>query len=64
MLPIRKKYASFWIYHKLSNSKALVEFCLKNKKVALDNVYFIQGNVLDINIFRLCVYKANLLLNQ
>lgn len=44
--------ATFWVNHLPTNSRALVEFGLKDKKVCLTCIHFIRGNVMDINVFR------------
>jgi hypothetical protein len=44
--------ASFWVNHQPSNSRALVEFGLVDRRVVLTGVFFVRGNVMDINVIR------------
>jgi hypothetical protein len=49
---------TFFIDHKPSHSRVMVEFTLMNKRVVLYAVSFIKGNVLDINTVRACNKRA------
>ncbi len=54
--------ATFWAKHMPSNSLAIIEFQLRDKKVRLSGVYFVQGNVIDIGIVNACARRARLIL--
>lgn len=54
--------ASFWIDHPPSDSRALVEFGLKDRKVFLSGIFFVRGNVIDINAIRAMHKHARLML--
>ena len=53
--------ATFWADHTPSDSRALVEFILQDKKLKL-TVFFVRGNVVDINAVRRCRQTAKELL--
>jgi hypothetical protein len=44
--------ATFWLNHSPSNSRVLVEFDLYKNKVYIASIYFVRGNVVDINAIR------------
>lgn len=54
--------AHFWLEHEPSNSRALAEFILQDKQVKLTTIFFVRGNVIDINVIRLAKQKARELL--
>jgi hypothetical protein len=49
--------ATFWAEHEPSNSRALVEYQLQNKKLKL-TIFFVRGNVIDVNVIRRMKQKA------
>ncbi len=53
--------ATFWADHSPSDSRALVEYILQDKQLKL-TVFFVKGNVVDINAIRHCKQKAKELL--
>lgn len=50
--------ATFWIFHKDSKSRAMIEFGLVDKKVKLMGIFFTHGNVADIATVRKCQARA------
>lgn len=44
--------ATFWVNHLPSDSRAIVEFGLQKKKVLLTGVFFLRGNIIDINVVK------------
>jgi hypothetical protein len=44
--------ATFWLNHSASDSRVLVEFDIYKQKVYIVSVYFVRGNVIDINQVR------------
>lgn len=44
--------ATFWLNHSESDSRVLVEFDIHKNKVYIASIYFIRGNVVDLNVIR------------
>lgn len=53
---------SFFIDHKPSDSRVMVEYAVRDRKVFLVGVTFIKGNVIDINVVRACNKRAKQIL--
>ncbi len=54
--------ATFFADHHPSNSRAIIEFTLRDKQVRLSGIYFVQGNVVDLGVIRACARRARLIL--
>ena len=54
--------ATFFADHGPSNSRAVIEFQLRDKQVRLSAIYFIQGNVVDLSVIRACMRRSRLIL--
>jgi len=54
--------ASYWLSHKKTNSKVLVEFAIKDGVVCIVDVKFIFGNTVDINEVRKIKLNAEIYL--
>jgi hypothetical protein len=56
--------ATFWVLHVPSESRAIVEFTLQDRKVKLNSLFFVKGNVVDINLVRQLKQRAKEILIQ
>jgi hypothetical protein len=50
--------AIFWINHKPSKSRVMVEFVLENRKIKLLGAHFVRGNVVDLSVVRSAMQHA------
>ena len=53
--------ATFWIVHKATLSRAIVQVVYKNKKPCVEKVWFTNGNVVDINGIRAVLKRAQVI---